>query len=874
MTPERWARVEALLAAALERPADERAAFLEQACGDDAELRTLLGELLAEDERGGGPLDAPPLWQAAGADTAVPGAIGPYRLIRLLGRGGMGQVWLAERTTADVVQPFALKLMRRGLDTDDLLARFRTERRILARLDHPNIARLFDVGATDSGLPYLVMEFVDGEPLLDFCDRRRLTLEQRLGLFRSLCAAVHHAHRNLIVHRDIKPFNIMVTADGIPKLLDFGIARILEGDDAASTPTRTQFRLLTPEYAAPEQIRGDPVTTSCDVYALGVLLYELLAGVRPHARAGRSRAELAQSILTSAPPPPSAAWAGEPDGAAKAAAVRRLSPAQLRQRLAGDLDTVVLKALRPEPEARYPSALGLAEDIERHLTGLPVLARPATLGYRFRKFVLRNRAAVAAAAAVFLVLAGATAVTIRQSARIREQSARVARERDKALEVRSFLLEMFGAGGPDQPSGDVVTARELLDRRAALLPDEFSADPEMRAQMMIVLAEGYEKLGLYDQAEPLARGAVETHRTLFRDGHPDFVVSLNVLGWLLRVRGRMEEAEALLREAVAMGNRVFPTGDSRLARALNDLGIVRNGRGDLTEAAALLRASIAMRRRTDGPGHLGIAITKNNLAVVLYSQADLDGAVQELGDAVDILRSTLGPDHQRTTIAQTNLAAFQSAAGRHEEAIQLHRDILARRVRRFGPDHGSVAISRTMLASELLRQGEYGEAETLMVEAVRIQRAGHGATPDELSNSLRVLGDLQLRIGRSADALRSWQEGIGALREAARAETPELAILHGRTARAFEQLGQHAAADRAHETAARMSERVLGPAHQWTAEIRLEQAAYLRRVPRTAAADSVLDRLDRALAEAGIARDDPLRQRVRRARTASDTTSH
>ena len=878
MTPDRWERVEALLARALELSPPERTGYLLHQCGEDTALLEEVSSLLAEQDEGTGILNAPAPWFVTGAgdvpEDDIP-SIGPYRIVRLLGRGGMGRVYLAEREAPDFTQLVAVKLMRRGLDTDDVVARFRTERQILARLSHPNIAYLLDGGATGDGLPYFVMEYVDGTPILEFCDGARLTIRQRLRLFQTVCAAVHYAHRNLVVHRDLKPRNILVTADATPKLLDFGIAKILDPgtDDPAAPLTRTELRLLTPEYAAPEQLRGDPITTACDVYALGLLLYELLTGRHAYASRPAGRSGLEHAVLEAAPPAPSSVAARQPEASAAEAAARDLTSHQLRRMLEGDLDTIVLKALRKEPEDRYASALVLADDIERYLTGRPVLARPATLRYQARKFVARNRLAAAVAAALILVLIGFIATTLYQSARIREESARVAREsarvtreRDKALEVRSFLLETFGATGPDQPTGDTVTARQLLDRRAATLAQAYRDDPEMRAEMTYVLAEGYEKLGLLERAEPLAREALATRRGLFGPTHADVAASLNQLGWVLRERGSLYEAEALLREAVAIGREVFPPeGDPRLARALNDLGVVRDTRGAYAEAVELYRESIDMRRRLLGDDHLGVAIASSNLAAALYHAGDLEGAVRAAGGALDLFRRVLGPDHQRTTIVETNMASFQMARGDYEAAARMYEDILERRRRQFGPRHASVALSATMLANVLTVLGQDDEAERLLVEAVAIQREASGVRKEDLVSTLRVLGVARARLGRYNAALADFTEALSVMRALVGEYHEEIANLLQQSAATREHLGEMSSAEREFREAIRVAERAVGADHARTIGTRLWLIEFLLRRARATEAREHMAEVGRALDATGTGNENPLRQRYERA---------
>ncbi len=881
MTTDRWLRIEALHARALELPAAERMQFLARECGDDVALVDEVSSLLGEQDREPGLLDSARPWLAPddgdprGDDLAT---IGPYRVIRLLGRGGMGRVYLAERRAHDVTQRVAIKLMRRGLDTEDVVSRFRTERQILARLNHPNIAHLLDVGVTADGQPYIVMDYVDGLPILEFSERARLTLEQRLRLFQTVCAAVHYAHRNLIVHRDLKPRNILVTADGVPELLDFGIAKILQPDtsDPGAQLTRTEVRLLTPEYAAPEQIRGDPITTACDVYALGLLLYELLTGVHAYGPHIPGRAALEQLVLDVDPPPPSAAAVlrdARPDGAA----AHDVVPSRLARVLKGDLDTIVLKALRKEPEERYPSALALAEDIQRYLGGRPVLARPATARYRARKFVARNRVAVAVAATLLIVLTGFLTTALYQAARIREESARVAqesarvaRERDKALEVRSFLLETFGATGPDQPTGDTVTVRQLLDRRTATLAEAYPNDPEMRAEMTYVLAEGYEKLGLLEQAEHHARDALEARRQLFGSAHPDVVASLNLLGWILRERGALDEGESLLREAVAVARDVFPPqGDPRLARALNDLGVIRDARGAYAEAAELYRESIDMRRRLLGEEHIGVAIASSNLSAALYNLRDLDGAAIAGEGALDLFRRVLGPDHQRTTIVESNLASIQMMRGDFEAATRVYRDILERRRRQFGARHASVAVSSTMLANAVMTLGQYDEAERLLIESAATQREVSGVRREDLALTLRVLGITRTRLGRYETALSDFTEALGILRALFGEAHDEIAYLLGQRAATREQLGQLDAAERDFRDAARVAEQALGATDRRTMGRRVTLAEFLVRRGRLAEVRELAAGIRRAFDAAELAPDDALRQRLDRTTAAA-----
>jgi eukaryotic-like serine/threonine-protein kinase len=861
LTPEVWARIEDVLARALELPRAERGRFLAQECDNDAVLRAEVESLLDEHDSEPAFLESPAWLPKVTSGDQPPQQVGPYRIVRGLGRGGMGQVYLAEREAPGFKQQVAMKVMRRGLDTEDLIARFRTERQILASLNHPNIARLLDVGATEQGLPYFVMEYVDGVPILEYCDANRLTVRARIELFQRICDAVQQAHRSLIVHRDIKPQNILVTGEGVPKLLDFGIAKIIDPQSSdTESHTRAEIRVLTPEYAAPEQILGLPLTTACDVYALGVLLHELLAGGHPFAAAGGARRDTEQRMLQTEAAPPSARVSDA------AAAARGTSAAQLERQLRGDLDTVVIKALRNEPEARYPSALSFSEDLQRHLMGLPVQARPASARYRIQKFVGRNRLAVAGATALFVVLTASTSITLNQSRRIRAESARVLRERDKASEVRNFLLEMFGTTGPDQATGDSVTARQLLDRRAASIAQMYSDDPEMRAEMMYVVAEGYEKLGLLTAAEPLARQSLEVRRAVFGNLHADVVASLDLLGWILHQRRQVDEAATHLREAVALGRQVFPPeGDVRLARALNDLGIYFDVRGTYDTAVALYRESLEMRRRLSGESDMGLAVTTSNMSVTLYRQGKLDSAVVVAQSALDLFKRVLGEDHQRTTIVQNNLATFQVAKGDHEGAVKQHREILERRTRLFGPNHPSTAFSMNSLAGALIGTKAYDEADSLLRAAVGIQRATEGTLTD-LVYALRRRGEIASLQGRHTEALDLYRESLATARRAYRSGHMDLAVTLVATGRAYEKVGDRSRAESALREAIEVASRTVGPRDRRTAGVRLSLIEFLHRQNDKETARAEFAQLTSTIDAAWLTADDALGRRLRSVR--------
>ncbi len=844
MDATRWQQVEAVCFSALELSTGARADYVARACGADAELLREVATLLEQLERQPSFLEHPLVdlseFVPAEAAPELPAgtSIGAYRIVRLVGHGGMGEVYLATRDAADIRQEVALKLIRRGMDTEEILRRFRLERRILASLQHPNIARLLDASATDDGRPYYVMEFIDGLPLDEYCDRNCLTIRDRLVLFQTICAAVQHAHQHLVVHRDLKPRNILVTADGVPKLLDFGIGKVLAPGETSGSAieTGTEVRLLTPEYAAPEQVTGGSVTTATDVYALGVMLYEMLAGHHPYLSGRRSRRDAERAVLESTPSRPSVMVSrvevrpGDDTGAAPLSPAeishrRGTEPARLQRRLAGDLDNIVLKALRKEPERRYPSAAMLAQDLQRHLDGLPVLARPDTFRYRAQKFIGRHAGAVTATTVGILALAASTVITLVQNRRVEHESERVTLERDKALEVRGFLMEMFGATGADQAVGDTVTARQLLDLQVAQLKESYLDRPDLQAEMMEVLADGYDRLGLYADAEPLARQALALRRRVLGDRNPDVASSLNTLGWILHERGETKEAEPLLLESAAIRREAGPRYRVDLSHSLNDLGVVYNATNRYAEAESVLTEALAIRRAADGDAHRATGTTASNLAAALYFQSHLDSAiaVQEL--AVRALQASVGPDHQRTVVALSNLAAFRHATGDAAGAEASYRELLARQTRIQGPDHPVTARVISSLAAVLYDRGMasgadsvFAESEAMYRRALAILEPRLGPTHPQVGVLLDHLAAVEIERGRLTDAASDEQRSLAILRRALGDSNPNVTLGEQRLAAVAWRRGDTAEALRIQRGVVASLQRSLGAHHAETAK--------------------------------------------------------
>lgn len=790
--PGRWNRIEEICFEAMQLSGDARRRFLSSRCGDDRALHLEVEELLHAADTRPDFLERPVVRVTGHAGlmetdgTPPVERVGPFRVVRPLGHGGMGDVYLAMHEGEGFSRPVALKLIRRGLDTERVLRRFRQERRILAGLGHPNIAALIDGGITADGRSYFVMEYVEGEPIDAFCHRNALPLRSRLELVRTVCSAVHHAHQNLVVHRDIKPANILVTPEGVPKLLDFGIGKVLEDDGTdGGGATRVDERALTPDYAAPEQREGGPITTATDVYGLGVLLYRLVTDRLPYPPAGDAVAG-APSPRDRDPPRPSA-----------------VAPAD--RRVSREVDAIILKALRPEPRERYAGAMALAEDLDRYLRGMPVRARPPSLAYVAGRFVARHRVAVASTAVVLAAILGATVFTWRQSQR-------VALERDRALEVRGFLLETFGAAGPDRGTGDPVTAKALLDGQAAVVETTYADDPTLRAEMMTVLAEGYERLGLFAEAEAWARRVVETDEGV---EPAEAAAALGLLGWVTHQQGRPRDAEPVLRDAVARA-RVAPAGQRALARALNDLGVVQEALGAYDEAEGSHLEARALRARLFGADDRSVAVSASNLSAIHYRQGDLDLAVREAEEALAIFRRSLGPDHQRTVIVQGNLAVFKLVSGDLAGAVADYRDLLDRQTRLQGRAHPVTVRVMISLASVLRRVEQWDEAESLLRETLEIEGARPEPNPVDVAFTAATLGDVLSNAGQHGVAVDLLHDALRAQTDALGPDHVDVAQTQSYLSRAYQRVDSLGQAVTWQKEAVETLRGSLGPGHAQT----------------------------------------------------------
>lgn len=679
---------------------------------------------------------------------------GAYQLERQLGLGGMGDVWLARRIDGRFEGAVALKVLHAHVAQSSARERFVREGRILGQLSHPHIARLLDAGATSLGVLYFVLEYVEGEPIDRWCDERRLDLPARLRLFLQVCDAVAHAHTHLVIHRDLKPANILVTERGEIKLLDFGIAKLVEPEKPAEETelTRLSGRALTPDFAAPEQILGQPVTTATDVYALGVLLYLLLSGRRPYRRHHMTTRELERHVLVAEAVPLGRATLGGDD--AGAIAEQRSSTAQkLKRALSGDLNTIVAKALRAEPERRYSSVEQLSADVGRYLAGHPVLAARDTWTYRTRKFISRHVAGVTVATASVLLLAGfAVAMYV--------QVERTARERVRAEQVSSFLVDLFELSDPYKGRGNEVTARELLDIGTRQVESRFEAQPDTRAALMGTMGRVYNRLGLAGEARPVLEKALEGLIEIHGPAHPDIAATLNEIGNALAAQGELEAAQARLEEALQMRRDLLGADAAEVAETLTDLGRVALERGQPKVAEQYFRDSLALYSRRGLQATPQAALVMNELASLLVYVGHYDEAAGLLEAALKIDRRSVGEDHPRVIMEIHNLAFVLQMQGQFAAAEPLFRESNEQMLRVLGPEHPYTIDTLSNYGRFLRRKGDIAEAEKVLRDVLELNLRVRGAAHPTVGISQVNLAILLHDAVRLSEAEAQFRAGL------------------------------------------------------------------------------------------------------------------
>ena len=812
MVDDRWERLQDLFSRAVELPEGEREAFISAETGDDKELKNELLELLACDVgQSTGPLTHA-LGAAIDATTRdrrkalVGRVIGNYKLASILGHGGTGTVYLGERADRQYSAQVAVKIVDNAPIHGDLGQRFRAERQILASLNHANIARLLDAGETQEGQPYLVMEYVHGEPVDRYCDRQQLDLTARLKLFLEICNAVQYAHQNLIVHRDLKPANILVTAEGSPKLLDFGIAKLLDTGDAAAmlALTRMNDRLLTPEYASPEQILGRQVTTASDVYALGVVLYELLTGLRPYTvPSSASQLELERSICISDPQRPStavkkaieAAAASEGESPIAAIALARgLQPDRLQKRLLGDIDSIVMRALRKEPQHRYGSVEQLAADVRRYLSAEPVVARQGNWLYYSQRFVRRHAFGVSAGASLMVVIVAFAVVMSIQNQRIAAERDRAANESKSAQAVSEFMLGVFNAAEPFNAQGKEITARQLLELSGAQVRNDKGMNPEVRARLLASIGRAFRRSGDPERSLSYLEDAVHLRRQMANGGGLPAADDMSELAITLRALGDMEGSARVIKEAMAICERIGGQRTPTYATLLTNRGRVEFASGDVTRSRQSFEQALALNRQVRGPNDQEVAVVLLDLSLVFMWMDDIPSVERVTRQAVDIFRLTANDLHPDRVLAETrlgeallmqnqvneagvmfestlekqrilfgnnsrqvaevldSLSQIRRAQGLLAESEQFASEALSSAVNAMGEEHAYTPYFRTAYASVLMRRAKYNDAERELRHSLDTLAKTRPADHQYVCSAEHLLGEVLLETNRLADA--------------------------------------------------------------------------------------------------------------------------
>jgi eukaryotic-like serine/threonine-protein kinase len=821
----RWHRLQAVFHAAVGLPADEREAYVHSECATDPSMVSEVLAMLEEDartsllERGlgsmaGGVLD--------GSVRALE-RIGPYRILGVAGHGGMGVVYAAERE--DLGSRAAIKVLRDATLSPMRRERFASEQRLLAQLDHPCIARLFDADTLTDGTPYFVMEYVDGVPLTEHARARRLSIRRRLELFLDVCAGVQHAHAEAVVHRDLKPSNILVRADGAVKLLDFGIAKQLEGLDAAVERTQTAFRLMTPSYAAPEQILGGAVGTYTDVYSLGVVLYELLTGRLPFDASDLTPGQLEAAILGQLPERPSRVAPG--------ALTAPPDAHQLGASPWADLDVICRTAMHRDPERRYRTVDALARDVERFLAREPVEARGDSVLYRLDRFVRRHPKPLTAVAAGVMMLLGLSVYYTLSLAAARDEALL---ESARARQTQEFMLSLFQGGDPTLGPTDTLRVVSLLERglqEAGLLDEQ----PRLQAEVYATLGGIFHQLGDLPRADSLLRLALEQRRATLGEVHAEVASSLVALGRLRADQARVEEGEALIRDGLEMSRRVRPTRPADVAAAAAALGEVLRDRGAHSEAVAALQEAVRLHGPEPTPA---LALALGALAGTHFYAGAYEVSDTLSRRVLELHRRLRGPRHPHVADALINLGAIQFEQGRYRDAEDHYRQATEIKLAVYGEDHHQIAAARTMLGRALVAQERYGEALAELEPALRTRERVFGPVHPAVASTLNDLGIVRTSAGDLAGAELNYRRMLSIYQDVYGGTHAFSGIAMSNLANVYDEMGDHARAEQMLRQAIEQFTGALGLEHSNTAIALIKLGTVLRRQERWAEAIQAL----------------------------------
>jgi serine/threonine protein kinase/Tfp pilus assembly protein PilF len=694
--------------------------------------------------------------------------IGPYHLLQKIGEGGMGEVWVAEQHKP-IHRRVALKLIKAGMDTKQVIARFESERQALAMMDHPAIAKVFDAGETSDGRPYFVMEYVQGIPITTYCDQNRMTTTERLKLFMHACEGVQHAHQKAVIHRDLKPSNILVAIqDGkpVPKIIDFGVAKAT----AQSLTERTMYTELgmligTPGYMSPEQaeMSGLNIDTRTDVYSLGAILYELLVGALPFDPRELRRAgfdEIRRKIREEDPPKPSSRLSTMGEASTVSAQNRQTEPPSLVREIKGDLDWITMKALEKDRTRRYGTPTEFIADIERFLHHQPIIARPPSASYRAKKFVRRHRIGVGVAASLAALLIAFSVTTAIQSRRIARERNRANQEAETAKQVSSFLVDLFEVAEPSEAVANSVTAREILDKGAGKIQEDLNAQPEVKATLMNTMGEAYQSLGLYKKAELLHEQSLKIQRQKLGAQNPEVGSTMLLLAQALDKQARYAEAEKLCRQAIQLLQGLGGSHEPVFAKALRSLAWILSEQAKPEEAKAVALEALALFNRITDTSEKDLAKSLNALGKIFYDQSDYPAAERAFGDAFEHMRKALGPGHPDTLAYEGNLATAWMMQGNYTKGEAAYREMLELKRERLGPEHPGIGTTLNNLGAALFYQQNYGEAESFYREALTLKRRTLGDRHPDVASSLNNLGQVLSKQHKYEEAERVLKEAL------------------------------------------------------------------------------------------------------------------
>jgi len=788
-----------------------------------------------------------------GLPQTVPG----FRLLQKLGEGGMGEVFEAEQLEP-VRRKVALKLIKRGMESKEVLARFDAERQALALMSHPNIAQVYDAGTTTDGRPYFVMEFIQGVPVTQYCDTNRLTTDERLELFTQICDGVQHAHHKGVIHRDIKPSNVLVKIQDskpVPQIIDFGVAKaIAQRLTEQSVFTAIGEFIGTPEYMSPEQAEMTEldIDTRTDVYSLGVVLYELLAGAPPFdgtelRRVGFS--EMRRRIREDEPPRPSVRLSGLGEESTTAAKKRRSEPSTLVKQLHGDLDWITMKALEKDRTRRYNSPGELAADISRHLRDEPVLAGPPSARYRVKKFVRRHTLGVAAGVFVVLALILGVAGIALGLVRAREAERVASQEAETATQISDFLIGLFEVSDPSEAKGETITAREILDQGAGRIRRELNDEPLVQARLMSTMGQVYESLGLYDEAQGLEEESLAIRESELPPDHPDIATSLNLVGTILRERAEYDRANPLFQRSLDIREEVFGPESPEVAAVLNNMALLHVDRGDYEQALALYQRTLAIDQQTLGPDHPDLAGTLSNLAILHARMGELDEAKPLFEQALEIREAAYGPDHIVVAFSLNNVGAVLKDLGEFQAALPLIERSLAIKEKMLGPDHPDVARTLTNLGTLLQMLGEPERARPVFERSLAITEKMLGPDHPSVAETLINLAFLYFEQGKYAETEPLHQRALAIWETAFGPDHPNVAYpLHG-LGNIYRELERFEEADALYRRAIAIREKTVEPDHPDLLELLSDYAILLRTNGRAEEAEELEARVDAAQEE-------------------------